>query len=227
MATFQDATRVLKQRQRLDKMRGRIAPNWAGGIENPHTPINSQMLSNMPAGSRVEISPDVYEIMTLINQKTVADGVEIPFLLYGKTVGNYVYFDHIDADVTNLGGTVARMDNLVPKLQQFVNTHPHDGSHIVAHGHTHPKTASWYHNFSVDDLHAYADMRNDNAVFRDGKIELCSVLLVDGQYNFLFFDPNANDYFRFGDVSVRGGQKLPCYGGAACVGMAYGRGGRG
>ena len=99
-------------------------------------------------------------------------------------------------------------------LEEFINKSKKDGSDIVVHGHSHPMTSEYNKSFSLGDMNAYKDFRLDNGVFRTGKIELCSCLLVDGNYNFLFFD--GNDYYKFNDVFVQAEngdiiEQLPCY----------------
>lgn len=226
MVGFNDAVRIIKERQRANKMRARIAPNWGAGLENDKTPINAHMLPVLP-GAVVELSPAVYKKLQEINKKTITYTKEIPFLLFGVTdeENNYSYFDEIIADdnVNRLKEMSASHNNLLPHFQRFIENAPRDKSRIVAHGHTHIKLSHWYHNFSVGDLDAYAEMREKNHVFATGQIELCSVVLVDGQYNFLFFDPNYNEYFRMPDVYVDD-VKLPSYGGPAYVGRPQGRG---
>ncbi len=228
MASFQNASHALKDRQRREKMARRIAPNWGAGLENDMTPVNAHMLPDVPGGV-VELHPELYELLDTINRRTVESGQEIPFLLYGRVNGQNVCFESIDAKLDNLSGAEASFDqDLVSRLSEFIRTSPHDGTQIVAHGHTHPRTGAFYHNFSVGDLDTYKDFKEKNSVFNTGKMECCAVLLVDGQYNFLFYDKDANDYFRFRDVFTRDANgrriKLPSYGGPACIGMTRGRG---
>lgn len=168
----------------------------------------------MPRGSVVVLSKKVKNTLNLIQEKTKESGKEIPFLLYGKTEGQLVLFTNIDADFSDLRTAEANFVNLTPKLQKFIDTSKKDGTDIVAHGHSHPARSAYYRNFSLGDMNAYKNMRLDNDVFRTGKIELCSCLLTDGNYNFLFFD--GNDYYKFNDVFVQAEngdfiEKLPCY----------------
>jgi len=179
-----------------------------------HSPINNDMLPNMKQGSMVVITKEVKDILSLIQDKTQRDKKEIPFLLYGKNEGQIVFIDDIDAELDNLSGVEANHANLLPALEEFINKSKKDGSDIVVHGHSHPMTSEYNKSFSLGDMNAYKDFRLDNGVFRTGKIELCSCLLVDGNYNFLFFD--GNDYYKFNDVFVQAEngdiiEQLPCY----------------
>ena len=179
-----------------------------------HSPINNDMLPNMPQGSMVVITKEVKDILSLIQDKTQRDKKEVPFLLFGKNEGQVVFIDDIDAELDNLSGVEANHANLLLALEKFINKSKKDGSDIVVHGHSHPMTSEYNKSFSLGDMNAYKDFRLDNGVFRTGKIELCSCLLVDGNYNFLFFD--GNDYYKFNDVFVQAEngdiiEQLPCY----------------
>lgn len=192
------------------KNKQRLMDNRFGDM----SPIDNNKLPNMPRGSVVVLSKKVKNTLNLIQEKTKESGKEIPFLLYGKTEGQLVHFTNIDADFSDLRTAEANFVNLTPKLQKFIDTSKKDGTDIVAHGHSHPARSAYYRNFSLGDMNAYKNMRLDNDVFRTGKIELCSCLLTDGNYNFLFFD--GNDYYKFNDVFVQAEngdfiEKLPCY----------------
>lgn len=207
MAECSDA---LKRAQIDLKNRLRLLDNRFG----EHSPINNDMLPNMPQGSMVVITKEVKDILSLIQDKTQRDKKEVPFLLFGKNEGQVVFIDDIDAELDNLSGVEANHANLLPALEKFINKSKKDGSDIVVHGHSHPMTSEYNKSFSLGDMNAYKDFRLDNGVFRTGKIELCSCLLVDGNYNFLFFD--GNDYYKFNDVFVQAEngdivEQLPCY----------------
>lgn len=192
------------------KNKQRLMDNRFGDM----SPIDNNKLPNMPRGSVVVLSKKVKNTLNLIQEKTKESGKEVPFLLYGKTEGQLVHFTNIDADFSDLRTAEANFVNLTQKLQKFIDTSKKDGTDIVAHGHSHPARSAYYRNFSLGDMNAYKNMRLDNDVFRTGKIELCSCLLTDGNYNFLFFD--GNDYYKFNDVFVQAEngdfiEKLPCY----------------
>lgn len=201
----------LKRAQINLKNKLRLLDNRFG--EN--SPINNDMLPTMPQGSVVVVTKKLKEILSLIQEITQGEKKEIPFLLYGKNEGQMVFFDRIDAELDNLSGVEANHASLFQGLKGFVNSSKKDGKDIVAHGHSHPVTGEYNKSFSLGDMNAYRDFRLDNEVFRSGKIELCSCLLADGNYNFLFFD--GNDYYKFNDVFVQAEngdivEKLPCYG---------------
>ena len=200
---FNSALIDLKNKQRL-------MDNQFGDM----SPIDNNKLPNMPRGSVVVLSKKVKNTLNLIQEKTKESGKEVPFLLYGKTEGQLVYFTGIDADFSDLRTAEANFVNLTQKLQKFIDTSKKDGTDIVAHGHSHPARSAYYRNFSLADMNTYKDMRLNNEVFRTGKVELCSCLLTDGNYNFLFFD--GDDYYKFNDVFVQAEngdfiEKLPCY----------------
>ena len=200
------------RRAQIDlKNRERLLNNRFGDM----SPIDNNKLPNMPQGIVVILSKRIKDILKLIQESTAEDGKEIPFILYGKTEGQLVHFTDIDADIDNLQTAEADFSNLTQGLQEFINKSKKDGTDIVAHGHSHGKSTNNYHlNFSLGDMNAYKDMRLNNEVFRTGKVELCSCLLTDGNYNFLFFD--GDDYYKFNDVFVQAEngdiiEKLPCY----------------
>ncbi len=205
-----DGSDAFKRAQIDLKNRLRLLDNRFG----EHSPINNDKLPNMPQGSMVVITKEVKDILSLIQDKTQRDKKEVPFLLFGKNEGQVVFIDDIDAELDNLSGVEANHANLLPALEKFINKSKKDGSDIVVHGHSHPMTSEYNKSFSLGDMNAYKDFRLDNGVFRTGKIELCSCLLVDGNYNFLFFD--GNDYYKFNDVFVQAEngdiiEQLPCY----------------
>lgn len=178
-----------------------------------NSPINTRLLPNMPGESAVIISQYVKETLELIQGVTTDEKVEIPFFLFGTVDGQIVYFDRIEADTDSLSAVEANYAKLVPVMQHFIINSPKNGKDILAHGHTHPVTIEYNKSFSLGDLNAYKNFRFDNDIFNSGKIKLCSCLLVDGQYNFLFFD--GNDYYKFNNVYVQKEngdfESLPCY----------------
>ena len=158
------------RRAQIDlKNRERLLNNRFGDM----SPIDNNKLPNMPQGSVVILSDEIKEILKLIQQKTTREKKEIPFFLYGKTKGQTVFFNHIDADLDNLSGVEADFSSLISELQNFINNSKKDGTDIVAHGHSHPETSNYYRNFSLGDMNAYKTTRLNNEVFRTGKIELC------------------------------------------------------
>lgn len=190
--------------------------------------VDNRLLPNMPRGSVAIISEDVYETMRVIEMATHRDNAEIPFLLYGRTHGQTVIFDDIDADFSDSESNMEavftpRMNDV---LSEFVKNSPKDGTRIVGHGHTHPRIGGYYLNFSLGDMIAYMQMRKNNSVFDTAQIELCSVLLTGGNYNFLFYD--GNDYYKFNQVFVQKENgalvPLPCYGPDVSLNRIRGRG---
>lgn len=178
--------------------------------------VDNQRLPNMPRGSVAIISEDVYETMRVIEMATHRDNAEIPFFLYGHTHGQTVFFDDIDADYSagDSNTEAVATPEMLKTLTKFVKNAPKDGTQIVAHGHTHPRIGGHYLNFSLGDMIAYMETRKNNTAFDTSQVELCSVLLTGGNYNFLFFD--GNDYYKFNQVFVQKENgslvPLPCYG---------------
>lgn len=190
--------------------------------------IDNRALPDMPRGSVAIISEDVYEIMRVIEMATHRDNAEFPFVLYGRTSGQTVFFDDIDADYSASESSIETKytSRMVDGLSKFVKDSPKDGTRIVAHGHTHPRIGGYYLNFSLGDMISYMQMRKSNPVFDTSQIELCSVLLTGGNYNFLFYD--GNDYYKFNQVFVQkeNGRlvPLPCYGPDVSLNHSRGRG---
>lgn len=186
-----------------------------------NSPINNDLLPSMPQGNMVVIADDVQEILKLIQEYTQdsvndrgAGPKEVPFLLYGKKENGIIFFNHIEADLEDLQGAEASFDRLADGLNKYIDKSKKDGTDIVAHGHTHPVTSVYNKSFSLEDMDAYKTLRTENEVFNSGKIGLCSCLLADGDYNFLFFD--GNDYYKYNDVFVQNSEngdmsKLPSY----------------
>lgn len=186
---------------------------WIYGLDSENAPIANRNLLVMPRGSAVILSAEVSELLELIDKKTKAEGKEIPFFLYGKTKGQTVIIDDIDADIDNLQDTEAVFSpELVTSLEQFVHKSKKDGSDIIVHGHTHPKIGNYFKNFSYGDMSAYVHLKEQLPVFKNSQIEVCSCLIVDGNYNFLFY--NGENFYRFENVFAEhenGLRRLPCY----------------
>ena len=204
-----DGSDSLKRAQINLKNKLRLLDNRFG--EN--SPINNDLLPIVPNG-RVVVTQRIKEALSTIQVITQAEKKEVPFILYGKNIGQTVFINEYDVDLDNLSGVEANHASLFQGLQDFINSSKKDGTDIVAHGHSHPVTCEYNKSFSLGDMNAYRDFRLDNEVFRSGKIELCSCLLADGNYNFLFFD--GNDYYKFNDVFVQNEngdiiERLPCY----------------
>ena len=191
------------------KNRLRLLDNRFG--EN--SPINNDLLPIVPNG-RVVVTQKIKEALSAIQVITQSEKKEVPFLLYGKNIGQTVFINEYDVDLDNLSGVEASHAALVAGMQRFIRESKKDGSDIIVHGHSHPVTSEYNKCFSLADMNAYRDFRLNDEVFKSGKIELCSCLLADGNYNFLFFD--GNDYYKFNEVCVQNEngyivEHLPCY----------------
>ncbi len=193
-----------------NKLAGKIVP--LRGISEDNFPVRSSMLGTVPQG-KVILSPDVALFLDTIDELTKEMGREIPFLLFGKTQGQIVYVDNYVADGLSESMSTNFSSNINVALQKFINSSKKDGTDIVVHGHSHPKIGSYYNNFSLGDMEAYTEFRESNEVFNSNKIWLSSCLVVDGNFNFLFYD--GNDYYKFNEVyeETQNGnyKRLKCY----------------
>ena len=193
-----------------NKLAGKIVP--LRGISEDNFPVKSSMLVTVPQG-KVILSHDVAMFLDTIDELTKEMGREIPFLLFGKTQGQIVYVDNYVADGLSESTSANFSSNINVALQKFINSSKKDGTDIVVHGHSHPKMGSYYNNFSLGDMEAYTEFRESNEVFNSNKILLSSCLVVDGNFNFLFYD--GNDYYKFNEVyeeNQNGNYKrLKCY----------------
>lgn len=165
--------------------------------------VDNQRLPKMPQGSRVIISNEVYETMKLISDVSNEGNFEVPFLLFGHSEGQTVFFDDIEADVSESDNKHEAVfsKHLINKLENFCSCAKKYENKIVAHGHSHPRSGNWYLNYSISDINAYITFRDRNEKIKD-KVDVCGCLLTGGNYNFVFYD--GNDTYRFDEVFRRG-----------------------
>ena len=181
------------------------------GVDAENLPVRNSLLGIVPQG-KIFLSDEVAEFLFAVDDASKEAGHEIPFLLFGKTQGQNVIIDnYVSSGVSER--TEARFSELNPYLQDFISKSNKDGTDVVVHGHSHPKTGNYYTNFSLGDMKAYMQFRKDNRVFDNNNICLISCLVADGNFNFLFYD--GNDYYKFNDVYERmpSGElkRLNCY----------------
>lgn len=181
------------------------------GVDAENLPVRNSLLGIVPQG-KVFLSDAVAEFLFAVDDASKEAGHEIPFLLFGKTQGQNVIIDnYVSSGVSER--TEARFSELNSYLQDFISKSNKDGTDVVVHGHSHPKTGNYYTNFSLGDMKAYMQFRKDNRVFDNNNICLISCLVADGNFNFLFYD--GNDYYKFNDVYERmlSGElkRLNCY----------------
>lgn len=193
-----------------NKLAGKIIP--LPGIDESHYPVKVSMLGIVPQG-KVILSSDVAMFLGAVDDATKETGREIAFLLFGKTQGQVVYIDNYIADGVSDSMSAHISPAINSALQNYINASRKDGTDIVVHGHSHPKLGSYYNNFSLGDMEAYTEFREANNVFNSNKIWLSSCLVVDGNFNFLFYD--GNDYYKFNEVYEKlpdgSLKKLKCY----------------
>ena len=106
---FQKAQVDLKNRQRL-----------LNSSYGENSPINTNLLPNMPRGSVVIITEEVKDKLGAIQELTQIDGKEYPFILYGKNEGQIIFINRIDAETENLSAVEADHSSLVPALSDFI-----------------------------------------------------------------------------------------------------------
>lgn len=169
------------------------------GVDAENLPVRNSLLGIVPQG-KVFLSDEVAEFLFAVDDASKEAGHEIPFLLFGKTQGQNVIIDnYVSSGISER--TEARFSELNSYLQDFISKSNKDGTDVVVHGHSHPKTGNYYTNFSLGDMKAYMQFRKDNRVFDNNNICLISCLVADGNFNFLFYD--GNDYYKFNDVYER------------------------
>ncbi len=182
-----------------------------------NTPIDAKRLQDVPMG-KVVLSQEVFEQLLKVNDESEKAGAEFSYLLTGTTEGQTVKFDNIiwcrnqgnreEADFTPLLGNL----NAYVKSAQQIG----EKNAIVCNGHTHPKQLSRYaEDFSLADMAGFMQMKEDNAVFKNGDIELCSGIMSDLNFNFCFYDDRMQDFYKFNDVvlELENGEQMPlsCY----------------
>ena len=182
-----------------------------------NTPINSRKLRHMPRGSSVTINESVYHQMDELAKISRTKQEEYSFFLFGEANGQEIFFDNIVAQGNEGNAAEAGFTQIAPILQNFVNEIQRENikDQIVCHGHSHHISYFNGTGFSLGDMGAYMEMNQENKVFKNKDIELCSCVLENGDFNFLFYDNQTNNFYKFDDVRVKkeNGQitKLPCY----------------
>ncbi len=193
-----------------NKLAGKIIP--LSGMNEDNYPVKTSMLGVVPQG-KVILSSDVAAFLDVVDDTTKETGREIAFLLFGKTQGQVVYIDNYIVNGLSDSMNAHFSSAINSALQNFINSSEKDGTDMVVHGHSHPKLGNYYNNFSLGDMEAYTKFREANNVFNSNKIWLSSCLVVDGNFNFLFYD--GNDYFKFNEVYEKlpdgSLKKLKCY----------------
>ncbi len=170
------------------------------------TPINSTIIENMPKGSNIILSEDVYLMLTAVNEATNTTNQEFPFFLYGKEIGsNSIEFDEFVSSTTGgrQNATASFDEKMISNLTNKIK-YNFDNGLVVCHGHSHPPIGDFNENFSLGDFTSYIQMKLENSVFRNRKVELTSCLVTStGDINFVFYDNTEQNFYRFVNVMVR------------------------
>lgn len=181
-----------------------------------YTPINNDKLSFLPNGI-VILSEEVYHALLAVYELTNAERKEVPFLLYGKEIdNNQILFDEFFSQSSkrfNYEVSYQSMeDDLISKVKN--NT---INNFVICKGHSHPSIGSYCENFSLGDLASDIQFNEDNPIFKEKKIELVSCVVTPSKdINFLYYDDNSRNFYRFGKVLVKNKNnmysRINCYG---------------
>ena len=180
-------------------------------------PVDAKQLQDVPRG-KVILNEKVFEELQYVNDESEKAGAEFSYILTGITEGQTIKFDNI-AWCRNQGNNVtADFSPLVGNLNAFVKSVQQMGiqNTIICNGHTHPKQLSRYaEDFSVYDMAGFMQMKEENAVFKNGTIDLCGGIMSDLNFNFCFYDDRMQDFYKFNDVvlELETGEQIPlsCY----------------
>ena len=182
-----------------------------------NTPIDAKELDNVPRG-KVILSQSVFEQLLNVNDESEKARAEYSYFLTGITEGQTVKFDSIVWCRNQGNSAEANFTPLLPKLNAYVKAVQQLGETqaIVCNGHTHPKSLSAYsEDFSLADMAGFMQMKEDNAVFKNGSIDLCSGIMSDLNFNFCFYDDVMQNFYKFNDVvlELETGEQVPlsCY----------------
>jgi hypothetical protein len=187
---FRGASALVKAQERIVLLAGK------------NSVVDNNKLPRMPRGSKVILPYEVYQTMKMIGDMSNQENFEVPFLLFGHSEGQTVFFDDIEADAssTDNNQTAVFSQQLVNKLATFCSRARKSENKIIAHGHSHPRIGSGYLNYSFGDIKAYIDLREKNENVKSN-VDTCGCLLTGGNYNFVFYD--GNDTYRFDEVFVK------------------------
>ncbi|MEG0873649.1 MAG: hypothetical protein RSG48_06865 [Clostridia bacterium] len=176
------------------------------------TPVDTYLLK-MDNDRKIIITDEIQEKLDVINEVCKTEGGEIPYFLTGtKLEDETIRFDKI---IISYGSMERQSANFskesVEQLNQFVTDNKDNQNAIVCHGHTHPQHGSFYNQFSIGDLGAYVNFKNNQ---KFGQVDTIGMVLVDGSYNFIEY--NKNQFYKIKNVfrEVEENQKyelLPSY----------------
>lgn len=182
-----------------------------------NTPIDAKQLDDVPRG-KVVLSEQVFEQLMKVNDESEKAQAEFSYFLTGITEGQTIKFDNIVWCRNQGNSTEANFSPLLPNLNSYVKTVQQIGETqaIVCNGHTHPKGMSTYaEDFSLYDMAGFMQMKEENPVFKDGRIDLCGGIMSDLNFNFCFYDDKMQNFYKFNDVvlELETGEQIPvsCY----------------
>ena len=182
-----------------------------------NTPVDAKELDDVPSG-KVILSQQVFEELLKVNDESEKVRAEFYYLLTGITEGQTVKFDNVVWCRNQGNSAEADFTPLLPNLNSYVKAVQQLGESnaIVCNGHTHPKNMSAYaEDFSLYDMAGYMQMKEDNAIFKNGTIDLCGGILSDLNFNFCFYDDKMQNFYKFNDVvlELETGEQIPlsCY----------------
>ena len=137
---FSDASYLLKAKA---KLAGKIIK--IPGNDEENFPVRNSLLGIVPQG-KIFLSDVVAEFLFAVDDVSKENGYEIPFLLFGKNQGQNVIIDnYVSSGISEK--TEARFSELNSCLQDFISKSNKDGTDVVVHGHSNPKTGNYYTNF--------------------------------------------------------------------------------
>ncbi len=187
----------------FDEVKKIVSKNPQAMLKNHNygemTPIDSSGFSEI-FGSQVILTNEVFEFLSAVQEVTSLEEKEFPFFLYGKEIDeNIILFDDYysqssERTTTTANFSTAMIDDLTEKIKQ--------PGIIVCHGHSHPEKGSFYQDFSLGDLTSYLQM-TENKPFKQREAFLLGGLVADNQLKFLFYDQDANEFYRFANILVR------------------------
>ncbi len=186
-------------------------------VYGENTPIKTKNLPYLP-NSKIKIPFVTSELTDEINNYAKNNN-EIGFVLFGREgISNQVdIIGDLIVNTENQQSFVAEYNQEQTKaIENFINESvKNKKSGVIFIGHTHPKIGypENYNNFSFGDLKGYVEFSDTvkNLVeeakkrfnsYGDFEISTAGCLLVDGNYNFIFYDKNYKNFYKFQNVEV-------------------------
>jgi len=175
------------------------------GLDLVEDEVNSVDISfDFLKTSRVVFSKSCWEVIQNIMITTQVDEKEIGFLLVGKEfLPNQVYFSEVRLSDAPLKSNVTDFGEEITSFLKMMIDENLDVRKVIAHGHSHPKTSSFYQNFSLQDLASYVGLTESVEDFKVKNMQLVGCLVLpDGQVKFAYFNPADNKFYGFESVEI-------------------------